>query len=216
MTKFILIRYGEPDYSDVKEASLKGHGNDLAHLTKAGAEYIEKIGLLNKELFKGAQIMVASPITRALQTGMILNKQLNLPFEIDLNLREWEPDQTYQYQTSEFVKSSYGKFLENGGERAPSKIVSQSKTENNNISGVDSIDNGETFQYETLKHLRERILKVIDKYKDNYETVIFVCHACIIKSLIFDKTEKFNSKEINYGEAIVFEMDTSCLSTSGV
>ena len=38
MTKFYLVRHGQPDYSYVDERGFKGQGRDFAPLTKLGEE----------------------------------------------------------------------------------------------------------------------------------------------------------------------------------
>lgn len=43
MTKLILIRHGEPDYTFVTDRKFKGHGIDLAQLTPKGIEQAKSV-----------------------------------------------------------------------------------------------------------------------------------------------------------------------------
>ena len=50
---------------------------------------------------KNAQIIVSSPYTRALQTASIISKETGLDIVVEPDIREWQPDLTYQYKNSE-------------------------------------------------------------------------------------------------------------------
>ncbi|EQB87662.1 hypothetical protein M918_08185 [Clostridium sp. BL8] len=104
MTKLILIRHGEPDYSDVTERNFKGHGRDLGHLTPAGIEQAKAVA--KDERLKGASIIVSSPYTRALQTAAIISKETSLDISIELDIHEWLPDLTYNYVNDEVVQQA--------------------------------------------------------------------------------------------------------------
>jgi broad specificity phosphatase PhoE len=82
MTKLVLIRHGEPDYSYVTERGFKGHGRDLGQLTASGIEQA-KLAAKDSRL-DGAELIVASPYTRALQTAAIISKERNLDISISL------------------------------------------------------------------------------------------------------------------------------------
>lgn len=72
MTKLILIRHGGPDYNFVTERGFKGHGRDLAQLTLEGIQQAKTVAM-DKRL-QGAQLIISSPYTRALQTAAIISK----------------------------------------------------------------------------------------------------------------------------------------------
>lgn len=43
--------------------------------------------------------------------------------------------------------------------------------------------NNETKKWETKEHLRTRVMSVIDKYKDTYDTIIIVAHKIAFQSI---------------------------------
>ena len=53
------------------------------------------------ERLKSAQLIVASPCTRALETAAIISRETGLKICVEVDLHEWEPDKTNQYTTSE-------------------------------------------------------------------------------------------------------------------
>ena len=101
MTKVIFVRHGEPDYSKVSERKYIGHGRDLAELTSLGKEQARKAA--RDRLLDGAELIVSSPYTRALQTAAIISKERNLGIEIELDLHEWMPDLTFTFDSDEYA-----------------------------------------------------------------------------------------------------------------
>ncbi|MDR4969241.1 MAG: histidine phosphatase family protein, partial [Acholeplasmataceae bacterium] len=63
MTKFILVRHGEPRYDEVLERRYFGMGYDLGKLTDLGVKQAEERA--EDPIFKDAEIIVSSPYTRA-------------------------------------------------------------------------------------------------------------------------------------------------------
>ena len=98
MTTFYLIRHGKPDYTYGDTHGFIGQGHDLAPLC------IDKISDVietsKDERLKKAQIIVASPYTRALQTASIISKETGIDIVVEPDIREWQPDLTYQYKRS--------------------------------------------------------------------------------------------------------------------
>lgn len=156
--KIIMIRHGVPDYSYGDNHAFIGHGNDLATLD------INKINEVIKtakdERLKDAELIVSSPYTRALQTAAIISKETNLDIIVEPDLREWEPDLTYQYKGEEYRKF-YKDYLE--------------------CNGIEP--NDRKVNWESKEHLKNRVNKVIDKYKD-YNCVIFVFHQVAMQSVL--------------------------------
>ena len=70
--EIVFIRHGEPDKTEVDKRGFIGQGRDLAPLTELGVEQAEKVS--SDPLLKGAQVIVSSPYTRALQTAAIISK----------------------------------------------------------------------------------------------------------------------------------------------
>lgn len=98
MSKFYLIRHGKPDYTYGDTHGFIGQGHDLAPLE------IERIGEVKEtakdKRLKEAQIIISSPYTRALQTASIISKETGIDIIVEPDIREWQPDLTYQYKRS--------------------------------------------------------------------------------------------------------------------
>ena len=157
--KIYMIRHGVPDYSYIDEHNFIGHGNDLAPLDD---NYIDDVLKTSKEdRLKNAELIISSPYTRALQTAAIISKEVNLDIKVELDLREWEPDLTYQYKGDNIRNISKDYYMCDGIKPTDRKVNWESKEE-----------------------LKKRIEKVIYKYKDKYECIIFVFHQTAIQSII--------------------------------
>lgn len=155
--KIFMIRHGKADYSYGDTHNFIGHGHDLAKLNE---EYIEDVIKTSKDSrLKEATLIVSSPYTRALQTAAIISKETGLDIKVEPDLREWEPDKTYQYKAQE-MKEYYKDYIKNNG-----------------VPPVDRVVN-----WESKEHLKKRVQEVINKY-NNYECIIFVFHQIAIQSI---------------------------------
>ncbi len=113
MATFYLIRHGKPDYTYGDAHGFIGHGHDLAPLKQ---DKIKDVIKTSKDVrLKNAQIIVASPYTRALQTASIISKETGLEIVVEPDIREWQPDLTYQYKNSDEMKGYYKEYIENNG-----------------------------------------------------------------------------------------------------
>ena len=156
--KIYMIRHGKADYSYGDSHNFIGHGHDLAKLDD---NYIDDVIKTAKDTrLKEASLIVSSPYTRALQTAAIISKEINLDIKIEADLREWEPDTTYQYKAME-AKTFYKDYVSNNGIHPTNRIV----------------------LWESKEHLKDRIESVIKKYK-YYKCIIFVFHQIAIKSVV--------------------------------
>lgn len=160
MTKLILVRHGEPDYSFVTERQFKGHGRDLAQLTPRGIEQA-KIAAKDSRL-QGADLIVSSPYTRALQTAAIISKETGLDINIELDLHEWLPDLTFNYCSEEVVKAAAKECTSYKGE-----YTEEDKRPWEKISTVAS-----------------RAIKCLEKYSD-YDKIIVVAHGIVMRQFKF-------------------------------
>lgn len=166
--KIYMIRHGKADYSYGDNHNFIGHGHDLAKLDE---EYIKDVIKTSKDKrLKEASLIVSSPYTRALQTAAIISRETGLDIKIEHDLREWEPDTTYQYKAKE-MKELYREYNINNGIAPSDKQV----------------------KWETKQHLRDRVQTVIDKYKD-YKCIIFVFHQMAIQSIT--EADKIEPAEI--------------------
>lgn len=94
------------------------------------------------ERLKEAEVIVSSPYTRALQTAAILSKELGLDIKVELDLREWQPDLTFEYDSLERLAELGNDYDTNHGVYPP----------------------GGTKLWESKELLKNRIEKVIDRY----------------------------------------------------
>ncbi len=120
---------------------------------------------------KEAELIVSFPYTRALQTAQILSRETGIRVEVDIDLHEWIPDENNQYETSEESFAFAREFTEFNGEYPP----------------------GKKCRWESLSHMRKRMIRVADKYSD-YDKVIFVGHGMVFRCLTY--IEKMNPAEI--------------------
>ena len=157
MSQFLLIRHGKPDYSLIKEKNFKGHGCDLAPLSNEGIEQAKIVA--HNELLKSADILISSPYTRCMHTSSIISNVINLPIIVDIDLHEWLPDLTFNYNSSDLVRNNY--------KQAINDYINNKITSNN---------------YESIKNVQIRVLNVFKKYLE-YEKVIVVTHGGVMYSL---------------------------------
>ena len=159
MATFYLIRHGKPDYTYGDTHGFIGQGHDFAPLKQ---DRIKEVIETSKDVrLKNAQIVVASPYTRALQTASIISKETGLEIVVEPDIREWQPDLTYQYKNSDEMKGYYKEYIEN--------------------NGIYPIN--EKRKWETKEQLKNRVMSVIEKYKEKYDTVIVVAHKMAFQSI---------------------------------
>ena len=166
MTKFILVRHGEPTYDEVGKLGFKGHGIALAPLTKNGISEVEKTA--ENEIFRNSDILISSPYTRTMQTASIIANKYNLRVNVEVLLHEWIPDLTHNYNTVEefttnirIAKNDWQQSLIN-----PNYVLSD--------------------KVESLESVRKRGLSVLERYCD-YDKVIVVTHGLLISMLFNEK-----------------------------
>lgn len=158
--KIVLIRHGKPDYAPVDERGFIGHGRALAPLTPEGVEQAECAA--DSPELKGVQLLVASPYTRALQTAAIISRKTDIPLTVEVDLREWQPDMTYQCRTSEESFALHQDFWACKGE----------------------YPEGESRKWETINQIIARIDPVYRRYYDaGYEKIAVVAHGGVIRRL---------------------------------
>ncbi|WP_054023935.1 histidine phosphatase family protein [Bacillus sp. FJAT-28004] len=159
MTLFLLIRHGEPQWEINEKYKLKGHGRDLAPLTSNGIRQVYDTA--KDKRLKEADFIISSPYPRALQTAAILSKELQLEIIIEFDLREWQPDLSFQYDTMERLKELGDDFDKNNG----------------------IYPSGETKTWESKELLKQRVEKVIDRYLD-CSKVIVTGHGMAFRTLV--------------------------------
>ena len=171
MGKFILIRHGEPDYSYVDANNYRGLGHELAKLNVDNESTIIELSK-NKEL-KDADLIIASPYTRTMQTACILSRALDLRVIVEEDLIEWKADINFQYDGYEDIKKAKEEYEKNNG------------IHNNN----------DKYNWEEKRSLKQRAENVLLKY-NNYNKIIVVAHGMLIKALT-------NITNIDYGNFVI-------------
>lgn len=169
MTKFYMVRHAEPDWMANEKYNFKGHGRDLVPLTNKGIEQAKHTAALLTD--KKAELMIVSPYTRTMQTAAILSKQLGLELAVEVDLREWQPDLSYEYQTYEEFEQLCKDYEKHNGEYPL----------------------GDKKVWEAKSNLQKRVDEVLKKYL-NYKEVIVVAHEKVIKTQV--KNELVNHCEI--------------------
>ena len=115
--KIIFVRHGEPDYRELEERSYTGFGIDLAPLSEKGRKQAQD--LCQNPLFQSADLLVASGVTRALETASYLACATGLPLRVEPLLHEW---QVYETGIENF-ETARCLFLENKGKLLPNSPV---------------------------------------------------------------------------------------------
>ncbi|MDY0209869.1 MAG: histidine phosphatase family protein [Acholeplasma sp.] len=176
MTKFIFIRHGEPRYDEVVERGFKNQGYDLGKLTERGvnqAEVVSKDPRLN-----GAEVIVSSPYTRALQTAAIISKNTQINLNVETDLHEWMPDTTFSDRND--LDKAYPEFMREKGKRHANTV----------------------FHFESMDEVVRRTRKALKPYLI-YDKVIVVCHGIVISSFthIEDMIEHCGIREMDLDES---------------
>lgn len=157
MTKFYFVRHGEPDWYINERYNFKGHGRDLVPLTDKGIQQAKEAAKILRQT--NTQLILTSPYTRTMHTAAILSKELNIEIKVEIDLREWQPDLTYEYDTyDEFMKLSM-EYEKCKGE----------------------YPEGEKKKWESRRDLKSRVEAVLDRFLE-YKEVIVVCHEKVIKT----------------------------------
>ena len=160
MTTFALMRHAETDYTFPNEVKTRGWGFDLAPLAANGkAQVLQK----SSEIIQfQPELVLVSPTTRTMHTAMYIRPLIDagIDFIVEPYLHEWLPDNTFTWDSYATVLEILGELEKNKGEWPQ----------------------GETRNWESLSMLRERVLKVFDKYL-TYKKILVVCHGGVIWSI---------------------------------
>lgn len=159
MTQFYFIRHGEQDWESINKYKLKGQAIDLIPLTENGVRQAKQVA--NDPRIRKSDIIICSPYTRALQTASIISKETGIDLHVEFDLREWQSDLTFDYNSKEKLVELWHDYLMHNG------VYPQGKEK----------------PWETKESLKKRFDSVLVKYL-NYSNVIVVAHAEIFASLI--------------------------------
>ena len=156
--KCYLVRHGQADMSEHNTKIYRGFGADLAPLSIEGLRTIEETR--RDERLEGADIVLSSPYTRALQSAAMISRVIDAPLAVETDLHEWLPNKDYAEVDDEATYQAYVEYCDNEG-RYPQ---------------------GEDRPWEDVEHLRSRILAVLGKY-DHLDKVVVVSHGLAIHAL---------------------------------
>ena len=155
--RVVYMRHGEPQRLAFDELGLVGFGRDLAPLAPQG---IALAGAAAKSpLLDGAELIVSSPLTRALQTAAIVAGRTGLLVEAELGLVERRVDLS-QGLAFEAAKPLFVEYDEERG----------------------VWPDGETRNWESVDMQRERLRAALDKYL-RFSKIIVVAHGELSRRL---------------------------------
>ena len=153
--EIILVRHGEPDYSEVDNKGYSGF-NHLAPLTAKGMEQANIVS--QDELFLNAEIIISSPYTRALHTAAIIAKNLSLGLIVDVGFHERLPDIKNELKTKEELQNSFKEY--------------------ELFKGIH--DDNKLHYWESIEQQIDRIKHSLNKHM-MYKKVIIVTHGELIR-----------------------------------
>jgi len=162
MTAIYLLRHGEADYEPVHERQWPGSMADLAPLTPRG--FSQAVDAAQRLRDVGATALVSSPFTRTMHTASIVACQIGLPIQVEFDLHEWVPDDSFRWHTQDEVRAYLADFDSYGGEWP----------------------DGQPLPWEPLSSVRRRasaaLRNSISRMQDE-GSLIAVCHEMVIRAL---------------------------------
>lgn len=171
---FYLVRHGSTDYSMRNKKIYQGFGMNLSPLSEEGIKQIKETA--KDARLKGADIILSSPYTRALQTAAILSKELGAEIVVETDLHEWIANKKYIYEDDATAVKSYEEYVE--------------------FQGCYPV--GEERDWENNQIMKERVMAVLEKY-GHYSKVVVACHGMLIQAV----TGKHHPQN---GEIVEFEI----------
>lgn len=157
MTVF-FIRHGKAESAMLGTKIFQGYGNNLAPLSEEGVRQIRETA---KDVrLRGAELILSSPYTRALQSAAILSKELGIELAVEANLHEWVANKAFVYEEEAAAEQAYREFLANAGEYPA----------------------GTERAWEDAGAIRRRVLGVLERYA-GHEKLIVVCHSMVMMAV---------------------------------
>jgi len=162
MTAIYLVRHGEADYEQIGKRHWPGKLADLAPLSALGAQQAAAAGERLADV--GAARLISSPFTRTMQTAGAVSCRVSLAIEVELDLHEWLPDDTFRWHDLADVRALVADFDRCGGEWPP----------------------GERRVWEPMSSVRHRASAALRRAVDGMAgagSLIAVCHEMVIRSV---------------------------------
>lgn len=160
MTTFYFVRHGQMDVSLAGKKFYKDFAYNMMTLSEEGICQIHETA---KDIrLRNAELIITSPYGRTMHTAAILSKDLNIDMHVETDLHEWLADgSTYHFLPNDEAAEAYKSLTENGGHHPK----------------------GQRCRWESAEQMKERVMKVLDKYK-RYNAVIVVCHGTIMQYVL--------------------------------
>ncbi len=162
MEPVYLLRHGEADYGLIRDRKWPGATADLAPLTALGIRQAAQAARQLAAL--GATQIVSSPMTRALQTAAIVASSLGIPVEVEFDLREWLPDDTFSWRSHADVVAAVDDLDRCGGEWPA----------------------GQRRRWEPLSLVRKRAMAALARSAaqlDDGAVLVAACHEMVIRAV---------------------------------
>ncbi len=159
MSRFFLVRHGEPRWDLAVERDLQGPLSDFVPLTEEGVRQCEEAA--RDPRLAEARIVLASPYTRALQSAAIICRELALPLVVEYDLRERMPETGFQFHSVRQIVEFCREYDRHDG-RHPE---------------------GEPRPWEERTQVRERVLATLRRYRGP-GCVAVVTHEKVMESLL--------------------------------
>ena len=191
MTVYYLVRHGQPDWRWTEGEHLTGWLRDFTPLTALG--HAQANVSARDERLRNAELILSSPYTRALQTAAIISRVLQIPLEVEFDLREWMPDARGQIQTLEDVFVAARDFEACDGCH-PSDLIPEAEAEAGAGAGA-----GARRHWEPRVVLRKRMLAVLGRYR-HFERVIVTTHEMAIWAVT-------GQRDVANGEIVEFKLE---------
>lgn len=157
--EIVFVRHGVPDYSLSDQRRMNQLEKDYAPLNRDCIPFIKSQS--ESDVFSDAELIISSPYTRALQTAEILNRKLDLDLFVEHDIREWRADLDGQYIDLEERDRRWHEYRLHLKENTCPRDV----------------------KYETTQALKERVIRVLQQYKDRNKIVVvghFNVYECLI------------------------------------
>ena len=160
MATFYFIRHGQMDMSMAEKKFYKGFAFNMMTLSEKGMEQIHETA--KDARLQDAELIITSPYGRTMHSAAILSKELSLEIRVETDLHEWLADGvSYEFLPNEAAEEAYRNLIENQGHHP---------------KGIQCI-------WESAEQMKERVMKVLDQYKD-YNAVIVMCHGTLMQYVL--------------------------------